>query len=342
MNKHFTEINFETYKVFNNFKLEGLNRINLFVGKNNTGKTTLLEAVYCLIMQNDLAEIFKIIRQRHKLNALNARWLDEHFSDINLTAQFNGINISQVINKYIETDIEQGNDYLTSYQQQSTIEQDTLFCKIHTFSQSDLKRQSSPIEQICHAAFKSPYFKDQEAILRNHAANLEQKTEEGALAIKSVIEFIKQVDDSIDDIQLSEDYSIQRFLVNSSKFPEHSVDITQYGEGLQRIFEIALTFAAAKNGVVCIDEFETAIHYSLLIDFTRFIQQLAEKFNVQVFLSTHSKECVDAFVKNDYQNELITAFFLKLDGSQVIAKRIEGERLADLVEQINLDIRGKA
>ena len=43
-------------------------------------------------------------------------------------------------------------------------------------------------------------------------------------------------------------------------------------------------FAACRNGVLFIDEFETAIHYSLLLEFTKFTQQLAERFNVQVFL----------------------------------------------------------
>ncbi|MFT4929404.1 MAG: AAA15 family ATPase/GTPase, partial [Phenylobacterium sp.] len=32
--------------------------------------------------------------------------------------------------------------------------------------------------------------------------------------------------------------------------------------------------------------------------FAPFIHQLAIKFNVQVFLTSHSKECIDAFVNN--------------------------------------------
>lgn len=48
--------------------------------------------------------------------------------------------------------------------------------------------------------------------------------------------------------------------------------------------------------VLCIDEFETAIHYSLLVDFTKFIQELADIFNVQFFNLHYLKECIDAFV----------------------------------------------
>ncbi|MGH7080323.1 MAG: AAA family ATPase [Acetobacteraceae bacterium] len=43
---HSIEVN--GYRTFPNFAMEGLGRINLFVGKNNTGKTSLLEALSLL------------------------------------------------------------------------------------------------------------------------------------------------------------------------------------------------------------------------------------------------------------------------------------------------------
>ncbi len=72
-------------------------------------------------------------------------------------------------------------------------------------------------------------------------------------------------------------------------------DLTMFGEGLQRIFKIGLLFAGAKNGVVIIDEFENAIHASLLSNVVVLLHELAIQFNAQVFISSHSKECIDAF-----------------------------------------------
>ena len=128
--------------------------------------------------------------------------------------------------------------------------------------------------------------------------------------------------------------------MSSSKF-DKAKDLTSYGEGLQRIFEIALSFAYCKNGILLIDEIETAIHKSLLIDFTGFIQKFAEKFNVQVFITSHSKECIDVFVKNDYKNNNdLMAYLLKNNNGSFSYKYIDGERLKILVDDINLDIRG--
>ncbi|MBK9368338.1 MAG: hypothetical protein IPN01_18860 [Deltaproteobacteria bacterium] len=62
--------------------------------------------------------------------------------------------------------------------------------------------------------------------------------------------------------------------------------------------------------MLLIDELECAIHTSLLIPFTRLIQELAVELNVQVFITTHSKETVDAFLFNDYRTEDIVAYGL--------------------------------
>lgn len=77
----------------------------------------------------------------------------------------------------------------------------------------------------------------------------------------------------------------------------------------------------------------------LLIEEIR--RHLAEQFNVQVFLTTHSKECIDAFIENGYRHEDITAFALreKEDGT-IESKYVDGLRLASLLESINIDIRG--
>jgi AAA15 family ATPase/GTPase len=70
-----------------------------------------------------------------------------------------------------------------------------------------------------------------------------------------------------------------------------------------------------------------------------FIQQLSEKFNVQVFLSTHSKECIDAFIEAKYNNSNITAYSLTEKDGQVVCKYVSGERLDSLIQSINFDIR---
>ena len=43
-----TNLNINNYRIFNELEMNRLDRINLIVGKNNSGKTTLLEALFLL------------------------------------------------------------------------------------------------------------------------------------------------------------------------------------------------------------------------------------------------------------------------------------------------------
>lgn len=96
----------------------------------------------------------------------------------------------------------------------------------------------------------------------------------------------------------------------------------------------------ARNGVLCIDEFETAIHYSLLVRFTKFVQELALKFNVQVFITTHSKECISAFIENGYHNDDIAFFTLVRDKqNKVQSIYYDAKNLQSSLEN-DLEIRG--
>ena len=121
---------------------------------------------------------------------------------------------------------------------------------------------------------------------------------------------------------------------------DKNMELSSYGEGLVRIFELGLGMSNCKNGILLIDEFETAIHYSLLVEFTRVIQELANEFNVQVFITTHSKECIDAFVKNQYRNTEISAYLVDSAEEKVNIKNITGEDLEFLVDSISFDLRG--
>lgn len=339
-NTHFENINIRKYKLFKDFKLEKLNLINIFAGFNNSGKTTLLEAIYLLSKQNDLGAFFNIVKLKNKFNSLSPAYLNlVTENNIRIEGVFNKINTYITIDKFEDVEIDKKDDYIISYRTKSVIDKDALETTIHTYGFNPFERYYDKIEILCNSVLKSPYFHNQNEILRTHNKTVEVK------AISQIINFIQKIDTTIKDITLTNKtgeqfYDIKRFLVDTDRFKDHSVDITTYGEGLQRVFEIAIAFAYCKNGILLIDEFETAIHKTLLIDFTRFIQELAIQFNVQVFITSHSKECIDAFAQNDFRNDTIAAYMLDNFNETVITKYIEGDRLKYLVENIDLDIRG--
>ena len=58
-----------------------------------------------------------------------------------------------------------------------------------------------------------------------------------------------------------------------------------------------------------------------------------------MFLTSHSKECIDSFIKNNYKTEDITAYVLKEENGAISCKYVEGKRLEKLLESIDVDIR---
>jgi len=78
------------------------------------------------------------------------------------------------------------------------------------------------------------------------------------------------------------------------------------GEGMTRLISLVLLLANAKNGVVLIDEIENGLHHSVMQRVWQALTEVARKFNAQVFATTHSHECIiaayEAF-KNNKPND---------------------------------------
>jgi predicted ATPase len=80
------------------------------------------------------------------------------------------------------------------------------------------------------------------------------------------------------------------------------------GDGITRLFHITLALANARNGILLIDEFENGLHWSIQREVWNTIFRLADILDVQVFASTHSRDCIqgfaDAWINNSTQGSL--------------------------------------
>ena len=72
------------------------------------------------------------------------------------------------------------------------------------------------------------------------------------------------------------------------------VPLPVMGAGMTLVARIVLAAARVAGGVVLVDEIENGLHHSVLSDVWRVIGKAAADFDVQVFATTHSFECVEA------------------------------------------------
>jgi len=73
--------------------------------------------------------------------------------------------------------------------------------------------------------------------------------------------------------------------------------IRSLGEGMNRMLGLALALANSKEGLMLVDEIDSGLHYSVQTDTWRLLFQMAHRLNAQVFATTHSWDCIEAFQK---------------------------------------------
>ena len=73
------------------------------------------------------------------------------------------------------------------------------------------------------------------------------------------------------------------------------VPLRSFGDGLNRLFGMILALVNARGGFLLIDEFENGLHYTVQLDAWRTVFRLAQSRDIQVFATTHSWDTIEAF-----------------------------------------------
>ena len=329
-------IEIQDYKFLSKISLNNLKRINIFAGNNNVGKTSLLESIYLLCYQNSFSGIYEIIRRRGKIpeNKMDMTWFLGQIPDrITIKGVFDSfqgeIDISS--NREDSTDFD-STGYLKSVFIESCYNQNKQSSTVQLFDNKPFVTVADGNKIICPVVFSTPFFLNVHSRYSRYYSKAVQSK-----SIDRIIGFIRDnILKNVKDIRLTEEFMRFKVIDDDYKIP---MDLSSYGEGVQRIFFVSLLFAAAEHGVLLLDEFENAIHVDLLSEFAKFIEELAELFDVQVFLTSHSKECIDAFVNNVRNVDNMTYTSLIRDETEMKIRQYGGREYKRLLMIADTDLR---
>lgn len=73
------------------------------------------------------------------------------------------------------------------------------------------------------------------------------------------------------------------------------IPLGSMGDGINRILTIILALVNCNDGYLLIDEFENGLHYTVQEQLWEVIFKLAKELNIQVFATTHSNDCISSF-----------------------------------------------
>lgn len=117
------------------------------------------------------------------------------------------------------------------------------------------------------------------------------------------------------------------------------VPLDSFGDGVRKVAYLLDKVLRAENGILLIDEIEVAFHPAVLEPLCINLRSFARELNVQIIATTHSLEAVDAVLRA-FENAPsdLTAFRLEREPN-LTARRFDGSALHDLRHVLGQEIR---
>jgi len=172
--------------------------------------------------------------------------------------------------------------------------------------------------------------------------------EQVALSRKAKIQLIEDMRFLLPDV---EDFEVRKIggndqLLVGMKGKDELTPVVTFGESVIRSLQIMLEISKYKGKRLMIDEIDTGIHYSRMKNFLKTIFQVAHNNDVQLFMTTHSLECQQAFAEVFEDADMVQhqpgvrqfSLLEKPDG-QVVASCRDFEQLNSALET-GYDTRG--
>ncbi|RPF58723.1 AAA family ATPase [Vibrio crassostreae] len=359
-------INIQNFRSFKKLKIEGLSRINLISGKNNAGKTALLESFQLHVSNFSSGALYTILAEREEFFSKNSSRDDlsplKHFYyghtiensnsplalDSNLDRQelqVGTVGLIKEDDKFVRHFDQLGLDEAKAIGY-DTEEDVHILCHSQThgdksigslFNTDSFRRnlnRSTRVSSDGNSVNFVPSGNINPSTLselwdRISLTDLEDHVLAGLQIIEPRITGITFVQA---DTGLSRRVPIVRL-----KHISEPVTLRSLGDGMTRICHIILSLVNSVNGTLLIDEFENGLHWSVQEKIWEVIFKLSIKHNIQVIATSHSRDCISSFSKNWSQKQELGSFYrMEVHGDGLI--KAVGYSFEDLEDSIEFDV----
>lgn len=313
------------FKLFRDITLPRLGRLNLFVGENNTGKSCLLEAINLYAGRTPITDVIETAAGRfpERLRPWDPVDLTEEGSSLThpvfelfhraVRAFTKGIIIEKIgdsnplrvqcLPHRIVTD-EEGFRRYVPVTQGDAIPPEGVEMALPVFRgdrqvglvtrrRLEMRGRILDGEKLPSEDALSVAFLPASGFLDEKAASLWDALVQGP-GQELVLDWLRMLDVRIEGLAYIEAKRVARLAL--LKFQgQGRIPLRSMGDGLTKLFHIALAVASAPKGVLLIDEFENGLHWKVQGDLWIALAKAARNFNVQVFSTTHSRDCIESF-----------------------------------------------
>jgi AAA15 family ATPase/GTPase len=354
----------EHYRGINNLKIEQLNQVNLVVGDNNCGKTSLLEALQLLGTSGNLANVYRIARQRESIFGVNSNSIYENFIcmfphdgselEIEISGECNGKKIAfmlEGIQKKILIDAKELDRFVLREMKDISGELETdIFDGVISFQYGDEKYQEEVDINRFSRLSGTPMLKAEELniVYISPFEHLKGNT------IGQIIRNDGYKEICLKALQLFDPDIVDMMIFRSDignrpvEYLKHrklgNMPLSTFGDGIKKVLVLSNAIARATGGILLIDEIETAIHKKYYDDIFRFVVKACKTFDVQVFITTHSLEAIDGLLATqEYEEQKtedsISVVTLKREDNNTYSRVLSGRDVAFNREAFGFEVR---
>ncbi|WOB70013.1 AAA family ATPase [Microcystis aeruginosa] len=354
----------EGFRGFQNFEMANLGRINLLVGKNNSGKTSILEAIQFLYAQNidifletisyrgefgwsesnlpSRTKVFEIchlfpgheIIPSKEIIIIGSR--ESHQESVTISVKSIPIQLSLFSDKNDDLnndnifDDEEWNQLLLSIgwsQSQKLIQLELL--ANGTLARDSIRRRMASLSRISHKIgidnkielkFLTPFSLtsfDMAALFDNIVLSpLEDLIIECLKIIEPKIERIASIGSG--KYSTANNLGVRGGFLIKIKNHDQPIPIGSLGDGFWRMLGLVLAMVNLENGILLVDEIDSGLHFTVMTDMWKVVWETAKKLNIQVFATTHSRDCWQSLA------ELITEE--KITDNEITIQRIDRDK----------------
>jgi predicted ATPase len=329
----------ENFRCFQTFELQQLGQLNLLVGMNNSGKTSILEAIQLLTAQLNLEALREVMLGRGEYILSDEPTRNR---ELDITHLFYGHEV-EVGNKFsiVGTTDSEPEGIAISVEQTSQLNlfedlRDLILLVECSGQEKEVielplsSRESLPLDYIRRIPSRESLPLDYIRRIRRDVKYLGKKIQfvnSSSLTADKMVELFSQVvltpeEELVTQALKTIEPKLERIAtIGSEKYRyngsrggfvvkltdgDQRVPIGSMGDGIWRMLGLVLAIVNVRNGVLLVDEIDTGLHFSTMSNMWKLIWETARKNNVQVFATTHSRDCwesLDSIVNSDHPSE---------------------------------------
>lgn len=357
-------------------ELRGLGRVNILVGRNNSGKTSVLEALATYARPLRPSEWIDVVRRREISNSRpvlldGLSWIfprldseDSNGASRPREARLSGDGASQI--REVTARLNEIEGFFGDYDVETKSFDET------EFDTSGIKRGVqlqllSKLEDTQASLFEGS-FQEREftvELWENGRGPVPQNISEASIEVSTITPFshrmrnmdveavsasilnntqdtvlnlLREFDSEIQDLEV-----LKRQGSDAVVYVKHKrlglSPLSTFGDGMRRALIIGASLASVRGGILLVDEIESAIHVEALKTTFQWLQRACSNLNVQLFATTHSLEAIDALIAAAEESIDLSVYRLEQREGLSHAKAFSREKLVMIREELGQEIR---